>query len=83
MVADVSSEHLVEVRVRRFDAADLRLQTWSSINYIWLYFRCITSENNPVNKNIHGIWFALVQFKTADQMRPDAAAGNPGSGTAA
>ena len=49
----------------------------------WLYFRCITCENNPVNKSIYDIWFALVQFKTADQMRPDTVAGNPGIGTAA
>ena len=42
-----------------------------------------TCENNPVNKSIYDIWFALVQFKTADQMRPDAAAGNPGSATLA
>ena len=66
-----------------FDAADLRLQSWSSINYIWLYFRYIKCENNPANKIIYDIWFALVQFQTADQMRPDASAGNPGSGTAA
>ena len=53
------------------------------LSIFWLYFRCITCENNPANKGIYGIWFALVQFKTADQIRPDAVAGNPGSGTAA